>query len=159
MKFKGKLINLESHGDHIIINVACLSTLDRIRKKDIQIQDIDKQLNKNTKTDCFRERFFNKNPLDDFVLIIILDCIYEFYQMKGISNEFKRIYPFHMYEVEILSDDQFRDWNIQKIISGYKRFGSPVKRIFDYDDFYGFHFLDYNKKRQLVLVIKTIEDN
>ena len=60
--------------------------------------------------------------------------------MKGISNEFNRIYPFHMYEVEILSDDQFRDWNIQKIISGYKRFGSPVKRIFDYDDFYGFHF-------------------
>ena len=54
---RGKLINLESYENHIIINVACLSTLDRIRKKDIQIQDIDKQLNKNTKTDCFLERF------------------------------------------------------------------------------------------------------
>ncbi len=150
-----KLINLEIYENHIIINVACLSTLDTNTKKLIQIQDIDKQLKNNRKTDCFRERFFNKNPLDDFVIIIILDCIYELYQMKNSINskEFNTIYPFHMYEIEILSYDRFTDWNIEKIISGYKIFGYLVKRIFDFGDFDGFHFLDYHKKRELVMLL------
>ena len=71
--------------------------------------------------------------------------------MRGISSEFCKIYPFNMNHVEILSNDQFRDWNIEKIISGYKKPGTLVKKIFNDD----FDFLNYSKKYVFVEDLKA----
>ena len=97
-------------------------------------------------TDCYQDKVLQKNPLDDFVIIIILECIYEFYEMRWVSKEFQEIYPFDIDKVKIISDDRFKDWNIEGIITAYKQEGSLVKRIFDYDFESPFHLLDFQKK-------------
>ena len=146
-----QLINLENYRNNIIINVACLSALDNFDKNFIQMENIRKSIQNNKEKQCHLDTVLRKNPLDDFVIIVIVQCIYEFFSMRGISSEFCKIYPFNMNHVEILSNDLFRDWNIEKIISGYKKPGALVKKIFNDE----FDFLNYSKKILFVENLKA----
>jgi hypothetical protein len=56
---------------------------------------------------------------------------------------FIKIYPFTINDLNIVSNDEFKDWNIEKKIDGYKTNGyrSPI---------FKFDFLDFGKKRDFI---------
>ena len=145
-----KLIELtyDENLDIIIIDVACTTIFDNtMQTENNPKQKIDNSTSTNNKkivqTQCFLDKTFPKNPLDDFVILVIAQCIYEFCTLRGVSPEFIKIYPFTINDLNIVSNDEFKDWNIEKKIDGYKTNGyrSPI---------FNFDFLDYGKKRDFI---------
>lgn len=108
---------------NIIISVSCLSNVNNLDLNN-NIEKIKQIINhiknkKNTGIDCYKNNF-QQNPLDDFVILVILQCLYEFTtNIVNFSKYFKDIFPFNIKNIKIISDDNFLDWNNFRRISPY----------------------------------------
>ena len=124
---KDRLIEYEDYRykntKNIIISVSCLSNVNELLNNNLhRIKQIVNNIknNKNSGIDCFTNDNFQQNPLDDFVILIILQCLVEFTtNIVNLSKYFKEIYPFHIKTIKIISGDNFSDWKLSKRISPY----------------------------------------
>ena len=77
---------------------------------------------------CYTSETTKKNPLDDFLILIIVQFLYEFRTLLNFSN-IKQNYKF---DVEIVSKDKFRDWNVEYQVSNYKENNKKFEPIFNF---------------------------
>ena len=110
----------------IKIGISCITNFNDVQQMNEIIQYLSQiKQYKN----CYRsEKTTRKNPLDDFLILIIVQFLYEFRTLLNFSN-IKQNYKF---DVEIVSKDKFRDWNVEYQVSNYKENNKKFEPIFDF---------------------------
>ena len=117
----------------ISLKVACIDGLNNLQlKNNNNITGIIDNL-KNF-TNCYKNRSTNKNPLDDFVILVLLECFLELIIVKKEFYFSKLPLNIDNKDIKVITNDNFKDWNIGCMI-GFKDFLESInlkKQIFEF---------------------------
>ena len=109
----------------IEIGISCITNFNDVQQMNEIIQNLS---NIKQYKNCYKNESLRKNPLDDFLILIIVQFLYEFRTLLNFSN-IKQNYKF---DVEIVSKDKFRDWNVEYQVSNYKENNKKFVPIFNF---------------------------
>ena len=109
----------------IKIGISCITNFNDVPQMNDIIQNLS---NIKQYKNCYTNETTRKNPLDDFLILIIVQFLYEFRTLLNFSN-IKQNYKF---DVEIVSKDKFRDWNVEYQVSNYKENNKKFVPIFNF---------------------------
>ena len=119
------LLSIEYGLNTVNIKVSCLSNFNNNENLNSIIMNLENiQQYKN----CYKSQTTKKNPLDDFLILIIVQFLFEFRTLLFFSN----IKKFYKYKVKIISDDRFKDWNVEYQVSSYKENKKKFVPIFTF---------------------------
>lgn len=145
---KNEMIEYDFKDNYVRIGVSCLSN--NINNINIMNNIINKLKSKGQNpTNCYTDSN-PKNPLDDFTILILLQCLCELDELLNPSFIRKNIYPFTRQEIKVDTDDNFNDWNLKKIMDFYKNFLPDTDNFSIYNNIFNFNFLSQDLKYKFI---------
>ena len=124
-RIKEEFLDIKYKGKTIDIGVSCISNLNNNENMNDIIQNL---INIQNFKNCYKNDTINKNPLDDFLILIIVQFLFEFRRLLFFSN----IKENYKYKVKIISYDRFKDWNVESKVYNYKQIYTKFVPIFNF---------------------------